>query len=104
MTQIQTAKTVKAAGAAQMAANMAPGTAKLAEGMMHSAMPGMANMMGTMAHSAMKPAAAHAGKSAFKRILTHPAALVGFGIALGFLLYKYRKTINTAPQTAEEQQ
>ena len=74
----------------------------MGEGMMHSGMAGMGNMGEAMSHSAMKYAAtAAAGKSTLKKILSHPITLVGFGFALGYLVYKYRHNIITAQQPEE---
>ena len=87
------------------AATGAAGAAK----MMDSAMAGMEKMGGAMMQPmhegmmhAMKPGASEgiaagvavtAGNSTLKKILTHPVTLIGFGFALGYLAYKYRKEI-----------
>ena len=75
------------------------GTAK----MMASAMSDMGKMGEGMTHSGMEyaGAAATAGKSTLKKILTHPITLIGFGFALGYLVYKYRHNIITAEQAEE---
>lgn len=72
-------------------------TSASAAKMMESAMEGMGKMGEAMTHSGMGLTAAGvtatAGKSTIKKILTHPITLIGFGFALGYLVYKYRKDI-----------
>ena len=84
-------------GEAMMHSGMA-GMGKMGEAMTHSTMAGMGKMNEAMMHSMMGGAAtagvaATAGKSTLKKILTHPVTLIGFGFALGYLAYKYRKDI-----------
>jgi hypothetical protein len=103
MAHIHGAKTTKAvteatsAGAAKMMGAAMAGMSKMGEAMTHSEMAGMGKIGETMSHSGMGLTAAGvtatAGKSTLKKILTHPVTLIGFGFALGYLTYKYRKDI-----------
>lgn len=84
----------EATGAKKIMGAAMSGMSKMGEGMVHS---GMEKMGETIAHTAMGGAAAGlaatAKTSAFKKILTHPATLIGIGFALGYLTFKYRKDI-----------
>lgn len=83
-----------AAGSAKMMGSAMAGMG-MNEAMMHSGMAGMGKMGEAMTHSMMGTAAAAAGKSTLKKVLTHPITLIGVGFALGYLAYKYRKDIIT---------
>ncbi|MGY6278348.1 hypothetical protein [Methylomonas sp. MgM2] len=95
MAHIHGAKTAKAATEA-----MGSGAMK----MMNGAMSDMGKMT-EATHSVMKSAAAgaaaSAGKTTIKKVLTHPATLIGFGIVLGYLAYKFRHDIVSEEPSSE---
>ena len=75
------------------------------EGMGPMMMGGMGSMMkspGVAASGVVASAGSSAGKSVIKKIFTHPLVLFGLGVAVGYYIHKYRKSIIST--TAEAQQ
>jgi methylthioribose-1-phosphate isomerase len=76
---------------------MGEGMAKVME---HSKTPGVA---AGVASGAVATAGAGAGKSVIRKIFTHPLVVFGLGVAAGYYLYKYRKSIiSTSGEEQEE--
>jgi len=59
----------------------------------------MAHVHGAKAVKATTGVAIVTGKHTLKKVLTHPVTLVGFGFALGYLVYKFRHDIITQEPT-----
>ena len=78
------------------------------EGMRPMMMEGMGPMMKStgvatgVASGVVASAGSSAGKSVIKKIFTHPLVLFGLGVAVGYYIHKYRKSIIST--TAEAQQ
>jgi hypothetical protein len=68
----------------------------MAQVMKHSKTPGVAKSVAT-------GAVATAGKGVIKKFFTHPLVIFGLGVAAGYYLYKYRKSIlSTSDEEPEE--
>ena len=76
------------------------------EGMGPMMMGGMGSMMKTpgVATGAVVTAGSAAGKSVLKKVFTHPVVLFGLGVAAGYLIYKYRKSIISTAEEAQEEE
>ena len=79
------------------------------EGMGSMMMAGMGPMMKSpgvvtsAATGAVVTAGSSAGKSVIRRFFTHPLVLFGLGVAAGYYLHKYRKSIiSTSDEEQEE--
>lgn len=73
------------------------------EGMKHGMQHAMkSGMMEGASHGVAASAGAVAGKGALKKFLTHPATLIGVGVVVGYLVYKYRKNIIEASGNVPE--
>jgi hypothetical protein len=76
-------------------------------GMVGSGM-GMGTMMSPgaitsgVATGAVVTASSAAGRSLFGRLLTHPLVVFGAGLAIGYLIHKYREEIIEAANRAAE--
>jgi len=70
---------------------------------------GMASMIKTpvaatgVATGAVVSAGSSAGKSVIRKVFTHPLVLFGLGVAAGYYLYKYRKSIISASDEAQQE-
>jgi hypothetical protein len=49
-------------------------------------------------------ASASAGKSVITKIFTHPLVIFGLGVTAGYYLYKYRKSIISASDEAQQEE
>ena len=71
---------------------------------------GMASMMKTpgvatgVATGAVVSAGSSAGKSVIRKVFTHPLVLFGLGVAVGYYVYKYRKSIISASDEAQQEE
>jgi hypothetical protein len=71
---------------------------------------GMGSMMKSpgittgVASGVVASAGSNAGKSVIKKVLTHPLVLFGLGVAAGFYLYKYRKSIISASDEVQQEE
>ena len=71
---------------------------------------GMASMIKTpgvatgVATGAVVSAGSSAGKSVIRKVFTHPLVLFGLGVAAGYYLYKYRKSIISASDEAQQEE
>lgn len=109
------AKMMDSAKAGMRIATMEKGVPAMM-GMGKGMMPGMEPMMGmgknmmSSMGQAMNPAkttgviygvalsaGVGAGKSALRKVFTHPVTLIGLGFVVGYLAHKYRKTIVVPP-------
>jgi hypothetical protein len=76
---------------------------KMGEGMTqvmkHGKTPGVAKSFAT---GAVATAGASAGKSVIRKIFTHPLVLVGLGLAVGYYTHKYRMSIISATDEAQQ--
>ncbi|WP_031433009.1 hypothetical protein [Methylomarinum vadi] len=71
------------------------------EGMKHGMQHAMkSGMMEGASHGVA--ASAGAGKSMLKKFVTHPATLIGLGVVVGYLVYKYRKNIIEASENVRK--
>jgi hypothetical protein len=68
------------------------------EGMGPMMMEGMGSMMKTpgVATGVVISTGSSAGKSALRKVFTHPLVLFGLGVVAGCYIYKYRKSIISA--------
>lgn len=78
---------------------------KMGEGitqvMKHSNPPGVATGVAT---GAVVSAGSSAGKSVIGKFFTHPLVLFGLGVAVGYYIHKYRKSIiSTSDETQQEE-
>jgi methylthioribose-1-phosphate isomerase len=73
----------------------------MAQVMTHAKTPGVAK---TVATGAVATAGASAGKSVIRKVFTHPLVLFGLGVAAGYYLYKYRKSIISASDEAQQEE
>ena len=73
----------------------------MAQVMKHSKTPGVAKSVATGAAASV---GARAGKSAIRKIFTHPLVIFGLGVAAGYYLYKYRKSIISASEEAQQEE
>ena len=71
---------------------------------------GMGSMIKTsgvatgVATGAVASAGSSAGKSVIRKIFTHPLVLFGLGVAVGYYIHKYRKSIiSTSVETQPEE-
>ena len=70
---------------------------------------GMASMIKTpvaatgVATGAVVSAGSSAGKSVIRKVFTHPLVLFGLGVAAGYYLYKYRTSIISASDEAQQE-
>jgi len=72
----------------------------MAQVMKHSNTPGVAKSVAT---GAVATAGSSAGKSVIGKFFTHPLVLFGLGVAVGYYLHKYRKSIiSTFDEEQEE--
>jgi hypothetical protein len=63
--------------------------------------PGVATGAAT---SVVASAGSSAGKSVIKKIFTHPLVLFGLGVVVGCYVYKYRKSIISASDEAQQEE
>ena len=69
----------------------------MAQVMKHSKLPGVAT-------GAVVSAGSSAGKSVINKVFTHPLVLFGLGIAVGYYICKYRKSIISASVEAQQEE
>ena len=78
---------------------------KMGEGMTqvmkHAKTPGVATGVAT---GAVATAGANAGKSVIRKIFTHPLVLLGLGVAAGYYIHKYRMSIISAADEAQQEE
>lgn len=78
---------------------------KMGEGMTqvmkHAKSPGVATGVAT---GAVATAGANAGKSVIRKIFTHPLVLLGLGVAVGYYIHKYRMSIISADEEAQQEE
>ena len=83
-----------------MKEGMAP-MMKMGEGMTqvmtHAKTPGVAKSVAT-------GAVATAGKSVIKKFFTHPLVLIGLGVAVGYYIHKYRTSIISDSDEAQQEE
>ncbi len=72
----------------------------MAQVMKHSKTTGVTKGVAT---GAVASAGSSAGKSVIKKIITHPLVLFGLGVAVGFYLHKYRKSIISTYDEEQEE-
>jgi len=73
----------------------------MAQVMKHAKTPGVAK---SVASSAVATAGASAGKSVVRKIFTHPLVLIGLGVAVGYYIHKYRMSIISASDEAQQEE
>jgi hypothetical protein len=79
------------------------------EGMGSMMMGGMGPMMKSpgvvtgVATGAVATAGSSAGKSVIRKVFTHPLVLFGLGVAVGYYIHKYRKSIISASDEEQEE-
>ena len=108
MAHVQGEKTV----ASQMKSVVNAGTAKMMDSSMGKM--GMGPMMNEGMGSIIKApgvatgvaarAGSSAGKSVIGKFFTHPLVLFGLGVAAGYYLYKYRKSIISSSGEAQQEE
>ena len=75
--------------------------------MMHE---GMSSMMKSpvvvtgVATGAVASASSSAGKSVIRKIFTHPLVIFGLGVAAGYYIYKFRKSIISASEEDQQEE
>jgi hypothetical protein len=69
----------------------------MAQVMTHSKTPGIAT-------GVVATAGANAGKSVIRKIFTHPLVLLGLGVAVGYYIHKYRMSIISADEEAQQEE
>jgi hypothetical protein len=57
-----------------------------------------------VASGVVASAGSNARKSVIKKIFTHPLVIFGLGVATGYLIYKYRKSIISASEEAQPEE
>ena len=73
----------------------------MAQVMKHSKTPGVATEVAT---GAVVSAGSSAGKSVIIKVFTHPLVLFGLGVAVGYYICKYRKSIISASAEAQQEE
>jgi len=73
----------------------------MAQVMKHAKTPGVAK---SVASGAVATAGASAGKSVVRKIFTHPLVLIGLGVAVGYYIHKYRMSIISASDEAQQEE
>ena len=73
----------------------------MAQVMTHAKTPGVAKSVAT---GAVATASASAGKSVIKKFFTHPLVLIGLGVAVGYYIHKYRMSIISASDEAQQEE
>ncbi len=78
----------------------------MSEGMGSMMGGGMGPMMKTsgIAAGVMTSAGSSAGKSVIQKVFTHPLVLFGLGVVVGCYVYKYRKSIISASDEAQQEE
>ena len=71
----------------------------MAQVMKHSKTPGVATGIAT---GAVASAGSSAGKSVIGKFFTHPLVLFGLGVAAGYYIHKYRKSILSTSDEAQQ--
>jgi hypothetical protein len=67
----------------------------------HSKTPGVATGATT---GALASAGSSAGKSAIGKVFTHPLVLFGLGVAVGYFIFSYRKSIIAASEETQQEE
>jgi hypothetical protein len=89
------------------------GTAKIMDSSMMKMGEGMAQVMKQsktpgvttgIATGAVVSAGSSAGKSVINKVFTHPLVLFGLGVAIGYYICKYRKSIISASVEAQQEE
>jgi hypothetical protein len=73
----------------------------MAQVMKHSKTTGVATSVAT---GAVASAGSSAGKSVISKIFTHPLVIFGLGVAAGYYLYKYRQSIISTSDEAQQEE
>ena len=74
---------------------------RMAQVMKHAKTPGVAKSVAT---GAVATAGAGAGKSVIRKIFAHPLVLIGLGVAVGYYIHKYRMSIISASDEAQQEE
>jgi hypothetical protein len=73
----------------------------MAQVMKHTKTPGVATGVAT---GTLATAGASAGKSVIRKIFTHPLVLIGLGVAVGYYIHKYRMSIISVSEEAQQEE